>query len=616
MEPPAALEAPASPVSRARRIVPPPIIPGRPSGPRPFGQRPLGAPPARRRFLPRFLLVMLLASLVGGGTLFVVMLRGGRTSSGYLALEIGAEIPEEAPAVIFGNAPATTYDVERALVAARDQERIKGLLLNVKSGPGGIARIQALRRAIERFKTSGKPVVAFMESASLGQYYLATAASEVVMVPTGDLHISGLSAEMGFMRGTFDLLGIQPDFYHAGKFKSYAEQYTEKKMSDANREATTALVDDVYEQIVASIARDRKKTPEEVRALIDRGPFTAREALQAGLIDAASYWDEVEKKHNGGKDGELDTVPIKRFVPKDALPFGGLGGNRIALVYETGQINGGHSQEDPLFGGKTMGSDTITDALREIRRDDGIKAVVFRVDSPGGSALASDVIWREVELIKKAGKPVIVSMGDVAASGGYYISTGADVIVAEPGTITGSIGVVTGKFALQGLYDKIGYSTDAVTRGQNAGIDSSTHPFSESQQEVIVRQMEAVYTDFVDRVCQGRKRTREEIEEVAQGRVWTGNQAKEIGLVDEIGGLDRAIEIAKEKAKIPAGTKVHLAIYPHKKTFFETLIDQETQTRAPQLPDAVKDALRLASTVKLFEKETSIVLMPLELHFR
>jgi protease-4 len=270
---------------------------------------------------------------------------------------------------------------------------------------------------------------------------------------------------------------------------------------------------------------------------------------------------------------------------------------------------------EDVFGGRAMGSDTITEIIREVRQDGAVKAVVFRVDSPGGSGLASDVIWREVEKLKEAGKPVVVSMGDVAASGGYYIACGADAIVAEAGTLTGSIGVVSGKFALGGLYEKVGYGTEIITRGQNAAIYSSSRPFTDSEREVIVRQMESFYDDFLDRVSQGRGKSPEEIHEIAQGRVWTGTQALQVGLVDEIGGLDRALEIAREKAGIAKEAKIRLAVYPRKKTLFEVLMEEELGTiQARRLTGAMPEALRGVAEVgrmmALFEKETALPLMP------
>ena len=365
------------------------------------------------------------------------------------------------------------------------------------------------------FRSSGKPIVAFLESAGLAEYYLASAADEIVLAPTGDLSVAGISIETGFMRGVLDNVGVTPDFFHAGKYKSYSEQFTETEMSEPHREATNDLLDDLYGQFVTDIAHSRGLEPSELESIIDRGPFTGQEALDYGLIDRLGYYDEIRADAGNGPP---ELVSLRNVN----APAGfSLSTPPIALVYAVGQIVSGPSVED-VFGGRALGSDTMAEVLRELRGKEGIKAVVIRVDSPGGSGLASDIIWREIELLKDAGKTVVVSMGDLAASGGYYISAGADVIVAEPGTLTGSIGVVTGKFALDGLYDKIGYHSELTARGRNAGLYSSSRPFTESQREVIVRQMNAFYSEFVDRVSQGRDMTWDEVDAIAQGRVWTG----------------------------------------------------------------------------------------------
>ena len=571
----------------------------------------------RRSLVPRILLTLFIGLVVGGALLVFGVSRVGTLKSGYLTFDVGA-VPEEAPVVLFGTPPLTGRELFSAMHQAKGQSRVKGLILKVHSGAGGLARTQAMRRAIVDFKASGKPVVAFLESGGLGSYYLASAADQVVLVPTGDLSVVGLAIESGFWRGTLDWLGIYPDFLHAGKYKSYAESYTNTEMSDASREVANALLDDVYGQLVADIAVARNLSVEEVRAAIDVGPLSAAEALERKLVDKLAYWDEVEDQYRDKDADEIATVSARSLVPSAGLSFSPA---QIALVYETGEITGGESSEDPLLGGKSMGSDTIAEILRDIRGQDSIKAVVMRVDSPGGSGLASDVIWREVERLKGAGKSVIVSMGDVAASGGYYISCGADVIVAEEGTLTGSIGVVTGKFALQGLYDKIGYSTEVVKRGRNATIESSTTPFSDSEREAIERQLDHFYHVFVDRVAKGRGMTWDEVHEVAQGRVWTGAQAVEIGLVDEIGGLDRALAIAKEKAGLSADAVAKVAVYPRKRTFVDILLDQQsTRVMTPELlaslPSVARESLRAARTIRLFENETVLSWMPARIALR
>src|SRR5262249_54094653 len=342
------------------------------------------------------------------------------------------------------------------------------------------AKVEELRDAIADFKKSGKPVFAYMERCSDLEYFLATSADKIYISPVGDVNIKGFAAQATFWRGFLNKLKIEPNIDRYGKYKSFGDSYMRENMSDAQREELEAILDSLYNRYVAAIAESRKKDPEEVKRLIDKGPYAnAKEAVEAGLADGALYIDEVKDQFKQRlKLDKYESIASSKY--NETGGGFGSGSDRIAIIYASGTITSGESS-DGTFGGKTIGSDTIAAAVKRAREDSSIKAIVLRVDSPGGSALASDIIWREVNLAKKA-KPFVASMSDVAASGGYYISMAADKIVAEPGTLTGSIGVVSGKLNWNGLYhDHLGINIETLKRGRNADFYSDTRNFTEEE---------------------------------------------------------------------------------------------------------------------------------------
>jgi protease-4 len=373
---------------------------------------------------------------------------------------------------------------------------------------------------------------------------------------------------------------VEAQFVGVGKYKNAPNQLTERGFTPPHREQTEAMLDSLFAQYISALAESRKRTEAEVRTLVDAGPYDGRQALEAGLVDELVYADELDDRLKGA-----EKVTPGRYV-KASRGLGFDGRPKIALVYAVGTIVPGEGGQGPL-GGRYVGSDTLARALREARRDSGIRAIVLRIDSPGGSGTASDVIWREVELAKKV-KPVVVSMGDVAASGGYYIAMGGDEIVAQPGTITGSIGVFGGKFSLRRLYDKIGVSRETLLRGKHAALFSDYKPWDAEERAKVESLMVAFYEDFVGKAAQGRKKTRDEIHEVAQGRVWTGAEALEHGLVDKLGGLDVALESAKTRAKIAKGQEVALVVLPERKGWFETLMERQEED-----PEGAAEGARL-----------------------
>lgn len=519
--------------------------------------------------------VALGAAAVGAVALLV---RGGRPStawaggSGYLALDVNGDMPEEPSSGLSGLFESRPPSI-RAMVDAVDRAgrdpAVKGLVLRVGALDTGWARVQELREALVRFRRSGKPSWAHLEFAGNLEYYLASGCAKVAASSTAMLDVSGLAAEVTFYRGTLDKLGVEAQFEGVGKYKNAPNLFTETAFTGPHREQMEALVGDLFEQYVRGVAEGRGLAPAEVRALMDGGPFHAPDAKAAGLVDELLYRDEVE-----GKIPAATRLSPGPYV-KGAQGWGFDGRAKLALVYAVGDIVPGESQASP-FGGGLAGSDTIIRGLRQAREDSAVRAIVLRVDSPGGSGTASDAVWREIGLARRS-KPVVVSMGDYAASGGYYIAMGADAIVAGPGTITGSIGVFSGKFSLRGLYGKLGMSQETVRRGRHATLFSSWEPWSEEERAKVRALNEAFYETFVTKAAEGRKKTREEIDAVAQGRVWTGREALAAGLVDALGGLDEAVRAARERAGIPRGQDVRIVVLPQRKGLLETLMERQDE---------------------------------------
>jgi protease-4 len=459
--------------------------------------------------------------------------------------------------------------VESVDRAAQDPQ-VKGLVLRVGPLEAGWARVQDLRDALVRFRETGKPSWAHLEFAGNLEYYLATGCERIAAAPTGMLNVSGLAAEVTFFRGTLDKVGVQAQFEGVGKYKNAPDQFTETGFTGPHREQMESLVDSLFEQYVAVVAESRDLSEERVRAIIDEGPFDVAVAAEKGLVDALLYRDEIDERLPGGQ-----RVGPARYV-KGARGFGFDGRPKLALVYALGEIMPGESSEVPFGGGSSAGADTISRGLRQAARDSSIRAIVLRVDSPGGVGVAADAVWREVGRARLK-KPVIVSMGDAAASGGYYIAMNGDAILAQPGTITGSIGVFSGKFSMRGLYEKLGLSHETVRRGRHAALFSSWDPWTEEERAKVRALNESFYETFIKKAAEGRQRTPEEIDAVAQGRIWTGTQALENGLVDRLGGLDAAVAVAREKAGIRPGQAVELVVLPERRGFLQTLLQRQEE---------------------------------------
>ncbi len=460
---------------------------------------------------------------------------------------------------LFVRTGETWLHLLQRIESAIDDPRVQGIVFHVDQRPASFARVEELRGLAARARAAGKLTVAYLDrDAGNAAYMVAVACDRVYLHPAADLDLKGISLELTYLRGTLDLIGVEPQFVRRGEYKSAPEQWTRSGSSEPAREQLDALLDDFSGALHQAIADGRSKQLDQVARLVDRGPFTAEEAEQRDLVDGLIYPDQLERTVEQAFGRRLS---VDDEYHLDDEVTGWPAAREIAVLYVDGVITSGSSSEGGLLSGRTAGSDTLVRQLDRARRDDAVQAVVLRVDSPGGSAFASDEIWRATQRLQQAGKPLIVSMGGVAASGGYYVAAGADAIYAEPGTITGSIGVYGGKLSFGGLMDKVGVETEIMTRGRHAAMDSTSRPMDASELEALERLIDATYDQFKDRVARGRGMTADEVEEVARGRVWSGAQAKELGLVDELGGFDAAIERARREAGMGENTVVELVTY-------------------------------------------------------
>jgi protease-4 len=551
-----------------------------------------------------------------------------------LVLNVGGSLPDyvaEDPLNRFlGRDERSLSSLLLQLRKAKADGRVKGVLLDIDFIMSGWGKAEEIRDAIADFRTSGKPVYAYMEYGANKEYYVATACDRIYVAPIGEVAIVGLAADVMSLGGSLEKLGIKADFYQIGKYKSAPEEYTRKEMSEAHREVLNSMLDDLFNRFVVDVAAARHKPESDIRALIDSAPLRAEEAKQGGLIDDAKYRDEVEgelKKRLGYKDDDKLNVVSEaeyRRVEPESLNLNQ--GEKIAIIYASGAIMSGSSTGGGAFGEQTVGSDTISKAIKDAGDDKSIKAIVLRVDSPGGTSFASDIIWHAVE-VAKGKKPVVVSMGDVAASGGYYISTGAMKIVAEPSTITGSIGVFAGKPVMKGFYDWIGVNDEYVTRGKFAAMYRETEPFTKEERAKFESMLNDFYNkDFLPKVAAGRKRDAAYIDSIGQGHVWTGAQAKQNGLVDEFGGLDKAVEIAKQLAHIPADKNVRRVVLPVPRTFLQQYFgggDDEATVQAQKqnaalaaLPEDVRRSLRYLSIFEHIRRGETMAMLPYDLRIK
>jgi len=549
---------------------------------------------------------------------------------------IEGQLPESAGKMsLFGDLGIDLRKTISRIDKVADDDSVAGLILDIRGVALSRGKLHELSAAVSRVRSSGKKVFATLESAMGAQYLLASACDEIVMPESGMVLVTGVQLQFVYLKDLLTKLGMEADIVKVGDYKGAAETLSRSGMSEPVRKNMTALVDDLYDQMLTTIAQNRQLRVEEVASAIDKGMFTPDEARASGLIDRVLYPDEFRKQlaaqyqtdqlvyvmNYDKKKVDTDfSGPMGMMKLFQAILGAGSHGKQdkkpqIGLVYAVGPITTGKSRGGAL-GGASMGSTTIVKALQEAARDERVKAIVLRVNSPGGSALASDLIWRTTKTIDK---PIVASMGDVAGSGGYYISMGANQIVAEPGTITGSIGVVGGKVAIGGLQKKIGFATEVIQRGKNSGIFSGISKFSDSERQEIRHMMQDIYRQFTTKAAAGRKLPLERLEALAGGQVYTGRVAKRHGLVDELGTLKDAIGIARQLAGLKADQDVGLKVLPKPENPLETLfgadMDEQREARIALagldwlLPD-LSLPLRQAIGLTQVMREPVLVMMP------
>jgi protease-4 len=527
--------------------------------------------------------VAVVVSVAGLLLIFFVVSRGPSVpDSATLVLRPGGElqevVPDDVVGQVLGRDASTVRGFVDSLRKAKRDPRVKSVLLV----PSTLelpywAKLQELRDAIMDFRESGKAVIAFLEYGGDREYYIASAADRVFLLPTSPLDLTGVVSYEIFLRGTLDKIGVYPDFLGIGDYKTAPNQLTETGFTPAHREMAESLNRDMYEQLIRGLAESRGKSAEEMRALLDEGPFLPADALRAGLVDDLAYEDQLDDRvpelaSDTGRSRRIEDTDYRRIGFADV---GFRPRSRIAVLYAVGTIVSGKSVFDPV-NGALVGSQTLVEQIRRVREDRSIDAIVIRIDSPGGSSIASDVIWRELAITRdqQPSRPLIASMSDLAASGGYYIAMPSHVIVAQPATLTGSIGIFTGKYVLEGAAVKVGVTKETVKSGANADIYSPFDRYSEAQREQITGYLQEFYDTFLEKAAESRKTTPDKIAAVAEGRVWTGQQAREHGLVDALGGLETAVAIAKERAGIAADEDVELIIYPPRRSLYEALTGQ------------------------------------------
>ncbi len=500
-----------------------------------------------------------------------------------LVLKLEGDIPEQSPVEIQlpffeSQSQSTVEELWRTLRRAAADPKIKAVVLMPRGVGAGWAKLEELHENLLAFKKSGKRLIAFLRNPGTREYYIATAADKIYMTPEDMLDVKGLRAEVMFVKGALEKVGAQIEVEHVGRYKDAGDMFTRTSMTPESRDVLNQIIDQFWGDMVNTVAAARKKSVEDVRLMLEDGPFLAREALAKGLIDSLKFEDEMY----GELKDRLKEKEIQRVSHRDYLKsLGSDGKNKIALIVGSGEITRA-SEGGGLGGNEGLTAGGMIKQLRLVGNDASIKGVILRVDSPGGDGIASDDILHEVKVLSKK-KPLVISMSDLAASGGYFIAMSGDPIVAYPNTLTGSIGVLFGRLNLRGLYDKIGINKEIISRGKYAGLDSEYQPLDDATRAKLRGQIEEFYKGFVTRVAEGRRRKYEEMEPLAQGRVWLGSQAKQNGLVDELGGLDKAIEILKKKANIPLNDGVALVTYPPKRSLLEVLMSSRDDSATVEM---------------------------------
>lgn len=546
------------------------------------------------------LLTLLLAAGIGAlGWRVATGKARGVPSEAVLVLDLRHGVAERPPVSFFGelDGPVVLHDAVRAIAVAAEDSRVTALVARLGGEPISFAHAQELRTAVSAFAQSGKPSYAFAESFSetgnsSTDYFLATGFSEIWMQPSGDLGAFGILIEQPYLRRLLDTLGVQPQLDQRREYKGGIDIFTASEMPEAQRQNLQQLADSLVAQLAQAMAEGRKIGEAEARRLIDTGPHGPDESRKAGLIDRLSYWTDLMAMLDPNGERAFELADYAGHLPEP-----GKDSAKIALIVASGAIVGGSA--DPLFGEEVTAADDIGAAILEAAEDEDIAAILLRIDSPGGSYVASDTIWREIVRAKET-KPVVVSMAGVAASGGYFIAAPANAILADRATITGSVGVYAGKFVLSGLWEKLGVGWSRVEAGANAGIWSANAPFTPAQWEKFQAQLDRIYADFVGKVAEGRKLDPAKAEAAAGGRIWTGEDALKAGLVDRIGGLMEAVAVAKDLAEIAPEREVALVPFPAERDLFEIWAEELFGTKAPATRRSIASLLRAIHAVAPF----------------
>ena len=498
------------------------------------------------------------------------------SQNSYLQITLGGSLPEYNPSDALSEyirgSSLDLKKIRQSLKMAEVDDRIKGVVLNIGFLRTGFAKLAELHQLIEKFQVSGKKVYAYFDYGLTRDYYLASVCDSIFMAPGGTLLITGIAAEMTFYKGLLSKIGVEADFEHVGEYKNAPDMYTRQTMSDYQKEVIDDILDSRYNHLIQAISKNRGIGLEKIRYLIEEvSGFTPEEAMQENLVDGIKYIDEVKDLLKGNLK-RISRISASEYALVNPASVGLEGEKRIAVIYCTGTMMGGEDGSDPVFG-RTMGANRVIRDVNRAAQSSSIKAIILRINSPGGSSLAADEIWHAIAEAQKE-KPVIASISDMGASGGYYIALGADTILAQNLSLVGSIGVYAGKFSLRNLYKKIELNNVYIKRGKNSGIFSLGSKFTDSERKVIQRMISDFYFKFVMKVAENRNRTYEEIDQVARGRVWNGLKGIDIHLIDMIGGLDEAVDIAKDLADIEDETSIRLIYFPKGRSFINQLFSR------------------------------------------
>jgi protease IV len=526
----------------------------------------------------------------------------------YLEIQLSGEIQEKAAPDIFSSLmarpPLSMHEIWWNIRKAKTDRRIQGIILRLGLMQCDWAKAKEIRDLILDFRQSGKKAYAYIDESFEfdKEYYLATSCDQIILHPEGMLIINGIGGYVPFFKQALQKLGVEAEVEKIGKYKTAYNMFIEDGFTPAHREMLDSIYHEIYKHYIQTVGEARGKQSGEIEEYLNQGIFQGRDAKEAGLIDELLYEDEFRKRLQG-EEKKFSRVSHAQYAKIPPSSLGLNRGRKIALIYGTGTIltgEGAHS---------IMGSRAVSEWIKQAKEDDSIAAIVFRIDSPGGSVVASDTIWREVTLAKKE-KPFIVSMSDMAGSGGYQVSMAAHSIVAQPQTLTGSIGVIFAKFNFAGLYQKMGVTADKIQYGERADMLSTFRPATQEEREILEEHIQQSYEHFISKVAAGRNMTKEEVDKIGQGRVWTGSQALELGLVDEMGGLSRAVQIAKEKAGIPLEEEVRLKVWPKKVSLWDALLSGRFLMKNDVGRHIPGKAGRLLALLREMEKSTGWALMP------